>query len=60
MNRGNLFADAREEVAQAPHLRRCGRFGISAASAFPSYDGAARAVLESWLSLKFMVQDEEE
>jgi len=27
-------------------LKRCGTFGVSAASLFPGYDGAARAVLE--------------
>jgi hypothetical protein len=34
-------------------LKRCGKFGISAAFVFPGYDGAARAVLESFMSVGF-------
>jgi hypothetical protein len=34
-------------------LLRCDKFGISAASIFPGYDGAARAVLESTLAIDF-------
>jgi len=32
-------------------LIRCGRFGISAASIFPGYDGAAKAVLQGMLAV---------
>lgn len=34
-------------------LFRCGRFGISAASVFPRYDGIGRPVLESTLAWNF-------
>jgi hypothetical protein len=34
-------------------LLRCDKFGISAASVFPGYDGAAKAVLESTLAIDF-------
>lgn len=33
-------------------IRRCGRFGISAATLFPGYDGAAKAAVEFKLSKK--------
>lgn len=34
-------------------LRRCDKFGVSAASVFPGYDGAAKAVLEATLAYHF-------
>jgi hypothetical protein len=37
-------------------LLRCGKFGVSAASVFPGYDGTARAVLESLLAFQHLVE----
>jgi hypothetical protein len=34
-------------------LLRCDKFGVSAASVFPGYDGAAKAVLEATLAFNF-------
>jgi hypothetical protein len=34
-------------------LHRCECFGVSAASIFPGYDGAARAVLESYMAFRW-------
>jgi hypothetical protein len=34
-------------------LVRCNKFGVSAASVFPGYDGAAKAVLEATLAFNF-------
>jgi len=34
-------------------LLRCHKFGISAASVFPGYDGVANAVMESTLARAF-------
>ena len=38
-------------------LLRCDRFGISAASVFPGYDGVGKAVLESTLAWHFSHPD---
>ena len=38
-------------------LLRCDRFGISAASVFPGYDGVGKAVLESTLAWRFSHPD---
>jgi hypothetical protein len=38
-------------------LLRCDRFGISAASVFPGYDGVGKAVLESTLAWHFSRPD---